>query len=98
VSFLEADPAVLRATGRRLRAAVEVARDVRREGGTMAGLVADAGHDQLTDTVQTFFDKWSHGLGCLVEDAETLATILTDAGTTYGQVESAVARACQPGG
>jgi DNA gyrase inhibitor GyrI len=98
VSFLKVDPAVLRATGQRLSAAVEVARDVRREGGTVAVLVTDAGHEQLTDTVQTFFDKWSHGIGCLIEDAETLATMLTDAGTTYGQVESAVARACEPGG
>ena len=97
MSSLEVDPAVLRATGRRLSAAVEVARDVRREGGTLAVLVTDAGHERLTDTVQTFFDKWSHGIGCLIEDAETLATMLTDAGTTYGEVESAVARACEPG-
>jgi hypothetical protein len=97
VSFLEVDPAVLRATGRRLRAAVEVARDVRHEGGTLAILVTDAGHERLSDTVQTFFDRWSHGIGCLIEDAETLATMLTDAGTTYGQVESAIARACGPG-
>jgi len=97
VSYLEVDPAVLRATGHRLRAAVEVARDVRHEGGTLAVLVADAGHERLSDTVQTFVDKWSHGIGCLIEDAETLATMLTDAGTTYGQVESAIARACEPG-
>ena len=98
MSYLEVDPAVLRATGHRLRAAVEVARDVQHEGGTLAALVADAGHERLSDTVQTFFDTWSHGIGCLIEDAETLATMLTDAGTTYGQVESAIARACEPGG
>ena len=97
MSYLEVDPAVLRATGHHLRAAVEVARDVRHEGGTLAVLVADAGHERLSDTVQTFFDTWSHGIGCLIEDAETLATMLTDAGTTYGEVESAVARACEPG-
>ena len=98
MSYLEVDPAVLRATGNRLRAAVEVARDVRHEGGTLAVLVVDAGHERFSDTVRTFFDKWSHGIGCLIEDAETLATMLTDAGTTYGQVESAIARACEPGG
>jgi hypothetical protein len=98
VSYLEVDPAVLRATGHRLRAAVEVARDVRREGGTLAVLGAAAGHERLSDTVRTFFDTWSHGIGCLIEDAETLATMLTDAGTAYGQVESAIAQACEPGG
>ena len=98
MTSLEVDPAVLRTTGHRLRAAVEVARDVRREGGTLAVLVADAGHERLSDTVQTFFDRWSHGIGCLIEDAEALATMLTDAGTTYGQVESSIARACEPGG
>jgi hypothetical protein len=98
VSYLEVDPAVLRATGRRLRAAVEIARDVRHERGSLAVLVTDAGHERLSDTVQTFFDKWSHGIGCLIEDAETLAAMLTDAGTTYGSVESSIARACEPGG
>lgn len=98
MSYLEVDPAVLRSAGRQLRAAVEVARDVRHEGGTLAVLVTDAGHERLADAVQTFFDKWSHGIGCLIEDAEKLATMLTDAGTTYGQVESSIVRACEPGG
>ena len=98
MSYLEVDPAVLQTTGHRLRAAVDVARDVRREGSTLAGLATDAGHEGLSDSVQTFLDKWSHGIGCLIEDAEKLATMLTDAGTTYGQVETSIARACEPGG
>ena len=98
MTYLSVDPAVLRSTGRQLRAAVEVAHDVRHESARLTVLVADAGHERLTDTVQTFFDKWSHGIGCLIEDAETLATMLADAGTTYGQVESAIAQACEPGG
>ena len=98
MTYLSVDPAVLCSTGRQLRAAVEVAHDVRRESARLTVLVADAGHERLSDTVQTFFDTWSHGIGCLIEDAETLATMLTDAGTTYGQVESAIARACEPGG
>jgi hypothetical protein len=97
VSYLEVDPAVLRATGHRLRAAVEVAHEVRGEGRALAGLVADAGHERLSDAVQTFLDKWSHGIGCLIEDAETLATMLTDAGTAYGGVEASIAQACGPG-
>ena len=98
MTYLSVDPAVLRSTGRQLRAAVEVAHDVRHESARLTVLVADAGHERLSDTVQTFFDTWSHGIGCLIEDAETLATMLTDAGTTYSQVESAIARACEPGG
>ena len=98
MTYLSVDPAVLRSTGRQLRAAVEVARDVRHEGDTLAVLVADAGHERLSDAVQTFLDKWVHGIGCLIEDADKLATMLTEAGTTYGQVESSIARACEPGG
>ena len=98
MTSLEVDPAVLRATGSRLRAAVEVARDVGKERGALTGLVTDAGHDQLSASVQTFLDKWAHGIGCLIEDADTLASMLTDAGTVYGRVETAIARACESGG
>jgi len=98
VTSLEVDPAVLRATGRRLRAAVEVARDIGKERGALTGLVTDAGHDQLSESVQTFLDNWAHGIGCLIEDADTLASMLTDAGTVYGRVETAIARACESGG
>ena len=97
MSQLEVDPAVLQATGRRLRAAVEVARDVRGERSALGALVADAGHDQLSESVQTFLDKWAHGIGCLIEDADTLASMLTEAGTVYGSIEASVARACNPG-
>ena len=98
MSYLEVDPAILRSTGRQLRAAVEVAREVRHEGSTLAVLAADAGHERLSDAVETFLDKWSHGIGCLIEDAERLATMLTEAGTAYGQVESSIAAACETGG
>ena len=98
MTSLEVDPAVLRATGRRLRAAVEVARDVEKDRSALTGLVADAGHDQVSESVQTFLDKWAHGIGCLIEDADTLASMLTDAGTAYGEVETAIARACGSGG
>jgi hypothetical protein len=98
VSSLEVDPAVLQATGRRLRAAVEVAHDVRREHSSLAVLAADAGHERLSGTVTTFLEKWAHGIGCLIEDADTLASMLTDAGTAYGQVEAAIAGACESGG
>ena len=98
MSQLEVDPAVLQVTGRRLRAAVEVARDVRGERGALAAMVTDAGHDRVTESVQTFLDKWAHGIGCLIEDADTLASMLTEAGTVYGSVETSIARACDPGG
>ena len=98
MTYLSVDPAFLRSTGRQLRAAVEVAHDVRHESARLTVLVADAGHERLSDAVQTFLDTWSHGIGCLIEDADKLATMLTEAGTTYGQVESSIARACEPGG
>ena len=98
MSSLEVDPAVLQATGRRLRAAVEVARDIRSERGALTALVTDSGHDQLSESVRTFLDRWAHGIGCLIEDADTLATMLTDAGTAYGRVESSIGQACDAAG
>ena len=95
---IEVDPALLAATGRRLRAAVEVAREVRSERSTLTAMVADAGHDELAESVRTFLDRWAHGIGCLVDDAETLARMLSDAGTAYGRVEAATAAACETGG
>ncbi len=88
------DPAVLLATGRRVRAAVEVAQDVRDEGRGLAVLAAGAGHDGLSEAVEVFLSRWSHGIGCLVEDAETLAGMLVDAGEAYASVESSIGRAC----
>jgi len=98
VSSLEVDPAVLQATGRRLRAAVEVARDVRSERGALTTLVTDSGHDQLSESVRAFLDRWAHGIGCLIEDADTLATMLTESGTFYADVEGSIAQACDPVG
>jgi len=94
---MEVDPGALLATGRRLRAAVEVARDVQKEGRGLAALAADAGHERLAEAVEEFTGRWSHGIGALVEDAETLAGLLLDAGEAYASVESSIVRACGPG-
>ncbi len=48
--------------------------------------------------MHTFLSTWAHGLGCLVEDAETLATMLADSGAVYLDVEMAIAGAASPGG
>ena len=97
MAAIEVDPALLAATGRRLRAAVEVAREVRSQRSTLTAMVTDAGHDELAESVRTFLDRWSHGIGCLVDDAETLARMLADAGTAYGRVETAISSACEAG-
>ncbi len=93
VSQIEVDPALLHHTGTRLREAVAVAVEVRRSRSSLAGLADDAGHAGLAGAVDTFVDRWHHGLGCLVEDAERLATLLADSGRVYLQVEAAVGAA-----
>ena len=90
VSQIEVDPALLHRTGTRLREAVSVASEVRRSRGTLTSLADDAGHAGLTEAVHTFVDRWNHGLACLTEDADRLATMLADSGRVYLQVESAV--------
>ena len=98
VSRIEVDPALLASTGARLRQAVDVAAGVAATKGELAALADDAGHAGLTDTVHEFMSRWAHGLGCLVEDAGTLAGMLTDAGSVYVELETAIAAAAGPGG
>ena len=98
MSLIEVDPRLLQLTGARLRDAVAVATEVAAEKRTLAVLADDAGHAGLTEALQTFLSKWAHGLGCLVEDAETLATMLADSGAVYVDVETAIASAASPGG
>jgi hypothetical protein len=98
MSLIEVDPQLLQLTGARLRDAVTVATEVAAENQALAVLADDAGDGGLTDAVHTFLAKWAHGLGCLVEDAETLATMLTDSGAVYLDVETAIASAASPGG
>ena len=93
MSHVEVDPQLLQRTGGRLRDAVQIAAQVAAEKGNLAGLADDAGHPRLTDTVHEFMSKWAHGLGCLVEDAETLAAMLADSGAVYVKVEQAIATA-----
>jgi hypothetical protein len=93
VSYLEVDPQLLRQTGGRLRDAVGIAAQVADGNGALAHLAADAGHPRLTDTVHEFMSTWAHGLGCLVEDGETLASMLADSGAVYVEVEETIATA-----
>ena len=97
MSYIEVDAQLLVQAGGRLRDAVTIASEVAGKKGELAALAGDAGHAGLTDTVHTFLETWAHGLGCLVEDAETLAGMLTDSGTVYVQVETQIVRAASPG-
>jgi hypothetical protein len=98
MSLIAVDPQLLQLTGARLRDAVTVATEVAAENRTLAVLADDAGHGALTEAVHTFLAKWAHGLDCLVEDAETLATMLADSGAVYLDVESAIACAASSDG
>jgi hypothetical protein len=94
VSYIEVDPRLLAQAGTRLRDAVTVATEVSKRKGELAALAAAAaGHEPLADTVGEFMSRWAHGLGCLVEDGTTLASMLTDAGRVYIEVETQIAQA-----
>jgi hypothetical protein len=97
MSHIEVDPQLVRHAGVRLRDAVDVARVVTGRRGELTGLVADAGHPALSDAVETFLARWAHGLGCLMDDADRLATTLADAGRVYVDVETSIASAAGGG-
>ena len=92
------DPQLLASTGSRLREAVDIASEVAKKKGELASLADDAGNGDLTGTVHEFMGTWAHGLGCLVEDAERLAGMLTDSGQVYVELETSIADACGPTG
>ena len=93
MSQIEVDPTLVRRTGARLGEAVHVARVVASRRGELSGLAAGAGHAAVADAVETFLSRWAHGLGCLVEDADRLSSMLVDAGRVYVDVETSLARA-----
>lgn len=97
VSQIEVDPQLLVQAGTRLRDAVTVATEVSWKTGAMTALAGAAGHDPLAFTVVEFMSRWAHGLGCLVDDATTLASMLTDSGRVYVDVETQIARAASGG-
>ena len=91
MSYVEVDPQLVRQAGVRLRDAVAVARVVTGRRGELTGLAANAGHPALCAAVETFLSRWAHGLGCLTDDADRLASMLSDAGRIYVDVETSIA-------
>ncbi|MEV5316542.1 hypothetical protein AB0K92_02505 [Streptomyces sp. NPDC052687] len=49
------------------------------------------GADDITDAVNTFLDKWSHGLGCIADDAEVIVASLSSAINTFLVTDTKVA-------
>jgi hypothetical protein len=41
------------------------------------------GADDVTDAVNTFLDKWSHGLGCIADDADVIVAALASSINTF---------------
>ena len=97
MSYVEVDPQLVRHAGVRLHDAVAVARVVTGRRGELTGLAEDAGHPALSDAVETFLSRWAHGLGCLMDDADRLASMLADAGRVYVDVETSIAAAAGGG-
>ena len=91
--MIEVDPQLLAHTGARLREAVAVVSEAAARTGELAALADAAGHAAVGEALRTFLARWAHGLGCLVEDAGSLATMLTDAGRVYLAVETQAAAA-----
>lgn len=94
---IEVDPLSLATVGRRLTDAIDVARQVDEQRSALEGHVADAGDATFAEAVREFLAEWSYGCQCLVEDATTLAEMLTQAGQVYLEVETGVAGAAGGG-
>ena len=89
--LIEVDPQALAGVGRRLTAAIAVVDQIREERDSLKALVEDCGDPALHDAACTFLDKWAYGVGCLEEDAQTLARLLTQSGRVYVETETCIA-------
>jgi hypothetical protein len=89
--LIEVDPGLLAGVGQRLTAAIGVVEQIKNERDSLKALVDDSGDDGLHDAACTFLDKWAYGVGCLEQDARTLAGLLTQAGRVYVDTDTAIA-------
>jgi hypothetical protein len=96
VGRIEVDPAGLAAAARALGDATAVAREVHRGTRSLGAAAAATGHGRLEAAAEHFRDRWSYGLGLVVEDADTLARMLTQAARIYAQAEQGIAEAAGP--
>lgn len=90
---IEVEPESLAELGSKLERAAAVADDVHQFGSRTAMFlgVAECGSEQLALAIWAFLEGWAHGCGFLHRDAQTLAGLLTRAGTVYLDVEAAIA-------
>ncbi|MFI5683752.1 hypothetical protein [Streptomyces sp. NPDC051636] len=49
------------------------------------------GANDVTDAVNTFLDKWCHGLGCIADDADVIVSALSSTINTFLVTETKVA-------
>jgi hypothetical protein len=88
--LIEVAPETLAGVGERLTAAIGVVDQIKGERDSLKALVEDCGDDGLHDAACTFLDKWAYGVGCLEQDARTLASMLTQAGRVYLDTDTAI--------
>ncbi len=88
----DVDPRLLTDTAVRLRAAVEVAREVSEHRSRLSGLLVACGSDRLESAGDDFLRQWGYGMGLIVDDAEELATMLEAGAATYQEAEDRITR------
>lgn len=89
---IEVDPGAMNEVAGELTAGVAVAREVKKHHSRMAGTLDSSGHPIMQFALASFLDRWSYGCGCLVSDADDIATSLRKAGTIYLHIDEAAAR------
>jgi len=92
----EVDPAVLGDVADGLLASVGVARQVKDHRDSLKVLAGDAGDTTAQDAIEQFLETWSHGCGCLIEDAEQMADRLGQTSKAYLETESKITQAARP--
>jgi predicted component of type VI protein secretion system len=93
---IEVDPGALGAAAQALRQATSVAREVHRGTLALTEAAAATGSPRLFFALEGFRHTWAYGLGLVVDDADTLATMLGQAAKVYADTDGAIAQACRP--
>ena len=87
---LTVDVTMLSDTATNLRQAVGVAAEVAERKGELTSLVSDAGSATLAGAAREFVEQWGYGMGLIVDDAETLATMLGTAAEVFASTERSI--------
>jgi hypothetical protein len=93
MTYIQVDPTLLSSVGDQLTNSVKVLEEIKSSSAPLKALVDNCGHPTFHGTACEFIERWTHGVSCLGQDAQTLGRLLTSSGNVYIDTETRIADA-----